>query len=137
MKITINVPTNNYVQPTEVREWLVQNMCDYIINEMNRGMWIEDSFQLTLTHKRWAYQLYLAFRNDGSTYSFVCYNDKTFNNRRIHKCEMDAVFEVLQDSGYFIFGSYCTDGTHTYTFSKKPFFDNRKATRMKFDVYID
>ena len=137
MEITINVPTNDYVQPTEVREWLVQKMCDYIIKKMNEGMWIEGAFQLTLSHSCWAYQLFVELRNDGSVYSFRSSNSSNFSRIRIHKCEMDAVFEILQNSGYYIFGMYYTNGEHTYTFSKKPFYDNREATRMKFDVYID
>lgn len=137
MKITIDIPKNDYKQPNEIREDVVQKICDYIIKKMNQGTWIEDSFQLELEHNRWTYQLYIEIKSDGSIYQFWSENRKSLNLVRVRKCEMEAVFEMLQDGGYYIYGTAYTNGEKVYTFSKKPFYDNRAATKMSFFEFID
>ena len=40
MKITSNIPKNDYFQPTEVREDVVQMICDHIIDGIKKGTWV-------------------------------------------------------------------------------------------------
>ena len=137
MNITINIPQNDYKQPTEVREWVVQMICNYIIKRINQGMWIEDTYQLIMNHNYWSYQLYAELVGEQEMRMFWSENRKSLNLIRIRKCEMEAVFEVLQNGGYFIFATYCSNGEYTFTFTKKPCYDNRAAKRMDFNVFID
>ena len=137
MEIKINIPANDYVQQTEVREDVVQMICDYILDQMKIGMWVEDTYDITLHHKDWNYQLYLNLRNDNSIYGFGFEYKPKMNQIRIRTTEMQAVFNALQNAGYHIFGWAVITGERKYAFTKKPVYDNRKATRLEFTEFID
>ena len=137
MEIKINIPQNDYVQSKEVRQEVVQMICDYIIKRMNQGIWGEDTFQLKLTHNDWSYQLYAQRDNNCEMVQFWCNKRSRLDQIRIRTIEMDAVFRALQDAGYYIFGTAYTNGERKYTFTKKPYYDNRKATRITFSEFID
>lgn len=137
MNITINIPQNDYKQPNEVREEVVQMICDYIIRKINQGMWVEDTYQLYIEHNYWSYQLYAELVGKNEMRTFRTENRRDLNLIRIRKCEMELAFEVLQHGGYYIFASYCTDGVYTFTFTKKPSYSNRTAKKINFGVFID
>ena len=135
--IDLKIQKNDYVRPTEIRNDIVQKICDHIIKMINKSMWIEDAYQLSLHHKEWSYQLYINVSTNGDITGFNYHKDNRLNQIRVRNVEMDVVFDALQNAGYFIFGTCYTDGERKYTFSKKDHYDNRKACRMKFDVFID
>ena len=137
MEIKINIPKNDYVQPTEVRENVVQMICDHIIHYIEVGMWVEDTYDIKLNHKDWSYQLYLNLRNDGSIAGFSCEKKSSIDQIRIRTAEMQAVFKALQDADYYIFAWAYTTGEKKYIFTKKPVYDNREAKRIEFSTFID
>jgi hypothetical protein len=137
MEIKINIPANDYVQPTEVRENVVQMICSHIIGCMERSAWVEDTYDLTIRHKDWSYRLFMNLRKDGSVSGFSNEEKSTYGQIRVHTSEMQAVFTAIQDAGYHIFGWSYTTGEKKYIFTKKPVYNNRKASRMEFTEFID
>jgi hypothetical protein len=142
MDIKVNIPKNDYVQPTEVRQEIVQMICDFIIKRMeDKHFHEEDSYDVIIGHHEWFYQLYLGINRKSNTpFSFSssdkhCVGDVTYI--RIRTAEMQAVFTAIQDAGYYIFGRSNITGRETYIFTKKPYYDNRKAERMEFSLFID
>ena len=138
MEITVNIPQNNFVKQTEVRQDVVQRICDHILDYIdcvpNVGTY---SFSISDSETK-SPQFYVIIRKDGSTSGFCSWDDPLYKNKiRVRTCEMALVFDVLQKGGYFIFGSYCTSGYHSYTISRRDYFDGRKATRMDFTLPID
>ena len=137
MEITINIPKNDYVQPTEVREDVVQMICDYIIDGIKKGIWVEDTYTLHLYRKNETYQLYASMSN-GKMMGFDSQKRSALEQIRIRTSEMEAVFEVLQKAGYYIFGSMLLDnGRYDYVFTKKPTIGTRYAKKATFGVFID
>ena len=138
MEIKVNIPKNDYVQPTEVRQEVVQTICDFLISRMEDVRFFEEgAYDLDFNPHNWCYRLYLLFYKD-SPYSFSRssegHHDKAI---RIRTAEMQAVFTAIQDAGYYIFGRSNITGRETYIFTKKPYYDNRKAERMEFSLFID
>lgn len=137
MEITINIPKNDYVQPTEVREDVVQMICDYIIDGIKKGIWVEDTYTLHLYRKNETYQLYANMSN-GKMMGFDSQKRSALEQIRIRTSEMEAVFDVLQKAGYYIFGSMLLDnGRYDYVFTKKPTIGTRDAKKATFGVFID
>lgn len=138
MEITINIPKNNYVRPTEVRQEVVQDICNYIIRFFERddvvGITVYDSNY----HKAelW-YSRSTNFR--GEPYIMFATSVKaseTDKYVRVRGCEMQAVFDAMIAAGYFISGSYCnTTQKHTYLFTYKP--DKYGNLVTKFTRFID
>ena len=137
MEITINIPKNDYVQPTEVREDVVQMICDHIIDGIKKGIWAEDTYTLHLHRENETYQLY-ALMSNGKMIGFDSQKRIALEQIRIRTSEMEAVFEVLQKAGYYIFGSMlCDNGRYDYVFTKKPTIGTRYAKKATFGVFID
>ena len=142
MEITINIPKNDYVQPTEVRQEIVQKFCDHIIYWMDNGAThngYEISFYDNSDRKA---EIFLLIRRDGTTSGIASYNDGLTEKCggqavKMRTVEMKAVFEAMQEAGYFIFGWFCTNGTHHYNFNRRDYFDGRHAEKMEFTVFID
>ena len=127
----IKIKRNDYVQPTEVREEVVQSICDILLD------YVEKSLSLTVYVNTAV--LYLATSKfDGAK----VINHSTLNTAtdyiRIHSCEMDAAFKAFQDAGYFIYLERDKKTkTSTYRFSKKPVLWGVPAKNLEFDVFID
>ena len=144
MRIQVNIPKNDYVQPTEVREKVVQDICNHIIYWMKNGC-EEGCYQLGI--RDFYYRnamLYLIYRSSEKTETsgFQC-NEKIDKARypfhvKVRTCEMKAVFKVMQKAGYHIFGSHnITSNVHTYVFTTKPRLNGWKAEKIDFGMFID
>lgn len=132
MEIKVNIPKNDFVQPTEVREDVVQLICDHILK------WMRDDMYDLFVKIRWGkYELYLNRSDDGTTSGFSREYDEKCNPIRIRTIEMETVFDVFQRAGYYIFKTSNTDGNITYVFSKKPYFAGEHAILQHFTVFID
>ena len=144
MRISVNIPKNDYVQPTEVREKVVQDICNHIIHWMKHSC-EEGFYQLRI--KDFYYKnamLYLIYSSSEKTETSGFQDNGKIDEARypfhvkVRTCEMKAVFNVMQKAGYHIFGSHnITDNVHTYVFTKKPFLNGRKAEKIDFSMFID
>lgn len=138
MEITINIPKNDYVQPTEVRPDLVQSICEYLIKLMEDGPWVEKTYDLRLKPQFGFYQLYLNRYKNGEIAGFSSRADKDNNQIRIRTFEMQAVFRYLQAAKYYIYGTKeITTNEVIYIFSKKPKRGNTPAEKIDFTEFID
>lgn len=138
MEIKVNIPANDYVQPSEVRESVVQMICTYIVEKMNdKQLYSEDTFNLYIEHYNWSYRLYASIYK-GKMWLFRSTQSSTFEDIRIRGCEMNTVFDALLNAGYFIFETRKSDGKVVYTFSKKSEYGDRNAARATvFGLFID
>lgn len=144
MRISVNIPKNDYVQPTEVREKVVQDICNHIIHWMKNSC--EEGFY-RLRIKDFDYQnamLYLIYSSSEKTETSGFQDNGKIDKARypfhvkVRTCEMQAVFKVMQKAGYHIFGSHnITDNVHTYIFTTKPVLNGRKAEKIDFSMFID
>jgi len=144
MRIQVNIPKNDYVQPTEVREKVVQDICNHIIYWMN-NFCDKDFYSLRIKdYYEKSASLYIVYRNNehNETTGFSGTSgpgkDTEKSYVKVRTCEMKAVFKAMQKAGYHIFGSHCiTDNVHTYVFTTKPYLNGRKAEKIDFGMFID
>lgn len=129
--MNIRIKKNDYVQPTEVRESVVQNICDVLLE------YVDKSLPLTVYVK--SAVLYLGNRkNDGTKVINHSMLNTATEYIRIHSCEMNAAFVALQDAGYFIYLERDKKTkTSTYRFSKKPVLWGERSKTIEFDMFID
>ena len=134
--MNIKIKENDYVQPTEVRENMVQTMCNIILSDYL------DKYASIVIYPKSA-ELYIAtYVAGGETNAPFLITRSTINKNysyiRLHSCEVNEVFKVLQDAGYHIFleRDKKTRESH-YRFSKKPVLDGVAAKILEFDVFID
>lgn len=143
MEIKVNIPKNDYVQPTEVREKVVQDICNHIIYWMNNSL--EKGFYVL---RIWDYsdssaEVHIFYDSSAMTKTAGVVTQKIDKSRypfsiKVRTCEMKAVFKAIQKAGYHIFGSHCiTDNVHTYVFTTKPVLDGRVAKKIDFSLFID
>lgn len=130
MEIRINIPMNDYVQPTEVREKVVQMICDSILKTyLDRHdlvfEWKEPKATLCVHGYKTAFL---------SPTSNNVYKEE---NISVRSCEMSAAFDILQEAGYFIYPAINTYGETIYHFSTKPSYAGRCGKKTSFDLFID
>ena len=131
----IKIKPNDYVQPTEVREDVVQKICDVLLTylDVNRALTIRAKHPV----------LYLAkYEGKHETVEKLALTSGTMNQAyvytQVNSCEMDKAFEILQDAGYCIYLERDKKTkTSVYKFSKKPVLDGNKAKNLEFDMFID
>jgi hypothetical protein len=123
MEIKVNIPTNDYVQPTEIRQDVVQRICNVILK-----YYLDTSSEVRFTDEK----------------SALFIGERTITNRefegftRIRGCEMNAAFQALKQAGYYIYGFYnSTWQEHTYNFSKKPVYRGSNHHVQYFAPFID
>ena len=123
MEIKVNIPTNDYVQPTEIRQNVVQKICNVILE-----YYLDTSSEVFFTDEK----------------SALFISERTISNRdfggftRIRGCEMNAAFQALIQAGYYIYGYYnVTWKQHTYQFSKKPVYNGSSHHVQGFTSFID
>lgn len=129
--MNIRIIKNDYVQPVEVREHVVQSICDVIMNN-----YLDRATNLTVYAK--SAELYICEHKEG--YKTISHSRLNTNVQyiRIRSCEMDAAFKVFQDAGYHIYlERNKKDRISTYRFSKKPVLWGEEAKNLEFDVFID
>ena len=125
MEITINIPKNNYVQPNEVRQNVVQLCCDAMLNmiKMKRELAIrKDTMRVCVGKNGYA----------------MWGLDARERDIQVRTCELRAAFDAMQDAGYYIYVTLMSyPREYRFTFSEKPFFEGRKAERVDFNLFID
>jgi hypothetical protein len=135
--MNIKIIENDYVQPTEVRENVVQTLCNVILND-----YIDKCAAAITVYVKNAVLYIGTYIGGGKTVAPFLITRSTINSNysyiRIHSCEMEEVFKVIQDAGYHIFldRDKKTKDSH-YRFSKKPVLDGVTAKNLEFDVFID
>lgn len=140
MEIKINIPKNDYVQPTEVRQEVVQCICEYAVKKIKEnGVWWFNVWDAKPFNYLW-----LGRYENGSLRLLTCSREPNDRQSRhilkdcvkVHTVEMQAVFDAMLDAGYFITGSYnCTSDEHVYLFSDRE--DRFDSHTKKFAVCID
>lgn len=138
MEIKINIPKNNYKEPTEVRQEVVQDICNYIIRHLE----YTDAVGITVYDSNY-HNAGLWYRRSTNFRGETCImitnsvkSSETDKYVRVRGCEMQAVFDAMIAAGYFISGSYCiTNQEHTYLFTYKP--DKYDNFVTKFTRFID
>ena len=132
-KIIITIPQNDYVQPTEVRESVVQDICDILLESFT-----DKNTSITIYPK--SAELYVG-KHKGNEYKDIITRstlNKGFDYIRIRSCEMDEAYKAYQDAGYHIYLERDKKTrASTYRFSKKPVLDAIKSKNLEFDVFID
>ena len=124
MEIKVNIPANDYVQPTEVRQEVVQQICDIILEkyiDTDNNVRFTDENPVLFIGKRY--------------FSNIKFEDYYI---RVRGCEMNAAFQALIQAGYYIYGYYnVTWQEHTYQFSKKPVYKGSSHHVQGFTSFID
>jgi len=132
MEIKIN--KNEYVQPTEVREQVVQMICNSLLHHYLDSddykdiefAWKKPQAQILVHGYKTPYLM-------GGAERSKLYDE----NIIVRTCEMKAAFDALQDAGYYIYGFLCTNGNTSYHISSKPVYAGREAERVTFNLFID
>lgn len=135
--MSIKIIANDYVQPTEVRENVVQTLCNVILEDyLDKNM----SIAIYPKHAELYVGTFKGNRCDTTTPFLITRStlNKNYTYTRIHSCEMEEAFKVIQDAGYHIYleRDKKTKSSH-YRFSKKPVLDGVVAKNLEFDVFID
>jgi hypothetical protein len=135
--MNIKIIANDYVQPTEVRENVVQTLCNVILED-----YLDKNTSIAIYPKN--AELYIGTfkgnRCDTTTPFLITRStlNKNYDYTRIHSCEMEEVFKVIQDAGYHIYLERDKKARDShYRFSKKPVFEGIKSKILEFDVFID
>lgn len=134
MEIKINIPKNDYVQPTEVREEVVQMICDSLTRyaKLSGG----DGGSLWVPKSEPTLKLDSSFKKPHLTQYYWFRKGLREGDIRVRTCEMAAAVDAIQDAGYFV---YKIDELREtiYHFSTKPCYNGIHATRVKFTSFID
>ena len=134
MEIKINIPQNDYVQPTDVREEVVQMICNSLLHHYLDS---DDYRDIEFAWKKPQAQIlvhgYKTPYLTGGAERKKIYDE----NIIVRTCEMKAAFDALQDAGYYIYGFQNWTGNTSYHISSKPFYAGRKAERVTFNLFID
>jgi hypothetical protein len=132
--MTINIPQNNYVTPTECRQKVVQAICDAFL----RACAWSSFTPYSEGRCRRATLLVLADRNN----KFYGFSDEPFDSDKLHYrvrgCEMKAAFECLIKAGYHIFKKYKYKDSkyQSYYVCREPFMQDGQEV-FNFDDIID
>lgn len=97
--MAINIKPNTWSEPIEVREHVVQDICDAFLNHCAWSTFHPKSDGVY----RNATLCVLKHKGSNKAYGF---NDKPFNSdnyETIRGCEMKAAFQELRKAGYHIF----------------------------------
>ena len=136
----IQIKKNEYTQPTEVREFMVQGIIDAFLSGGYYsifhpfGQSAYRSATLYLFKKPWFESPYFLAR-----YSDIGIGKEQYFLGKIRGCEMKEAFRIIQEAGYYIFKVYEYGSWMGYKVSDKPFVSDYKgATRVtEFNDFID
>lgn len=133
----IQIKPNNYVQPTEVREEVVQAICEAFLGSgMNshfhpRDNRVPGSATLYVYKPtRDGLQKVWGFKNKRCL-------DKTDISYRIRGCEMKRAFEELRKAGYFMFYSVMYGEWEGYICHTKPHLERRNENPRLVESFND
>ena len=133
MEITINIPKNDYVQPKEVREEVVQAICttflethvDSVFHPFSGGAYRCNTIYVATKHPRGGFND-LSWAKDHKEDGYIRFNGE----------EMKAAFKALQNAGYYMYRIYKYGTWMGYKCSKKPFMENGERV-TEFNDFID
>lgn len=133
MEITVNIPKNDYVQPTEVRQEVVQYICDAFLSTC---VW-----RIFHPERQSAYRgktLYvMVSKRSGKAYGFGDHKASNSDvNIRFNGEEMKAAFKALRNAGYHMFLIYEYGLWKGYICDKKPFIQDGEEVTT-FNDFID
>lgn len=116
MEITINIPKNTYEVPTEIREDVVQKICEAFLN---KSCWsIFHPFSQGCYRRA---TLFVQARN-GKGVGFS--NRADFLGKegiKVRGCEIAAAFKALRDAGYHMYRYYEYREWMGYKVDEKPY----------------
>ena len=126
----IQIERNDYVQPTEVREEIVQGICEAFLAG---NAWSVFHPRTTSLYRR---RTFLILKHKGAD-KYYGFHYEPFGSddelERFNGAEMKEAFKVLQEAGYYIFWIGSIQG---YRVSKKPV--NEDGIRVtEFKDFID
>lgn len=130
MEIKVNIPQNDYKEVTEIREWVVQEICNILL----RG----DVFHPTSGGRcRNADRvIHLAQRGLMSGFGTLPGNDNTYV--RIHSCEVKAAVTAFKNAGYYLFECYEYGSWIGYKIDKYPSIERgRRVEEIPFTADFD
>jgi len=133
MEIKINIPKNDYVQPKQVREDVVQAICDAFLESHCNSIFhpYGDGRGRSKTH-------FVHPRTANKYASFKGYDWAESHDGyiKLNGEEMKAAFKALQEAGYYMFRIYEYGSWMGYECSKKPLIE--KGERVtEFNDFID
>ncbi len=134
--MNIKIKKNDYTQPTEVRENIVQSLCDIILDQyLDRFMCID----IHVKHAEMYVGTYIGAREEATKHIITRSTmNSGYSYERVRSCEMDEAFKAIQDAGYFIYLNRDKKTRNTeYKFSKKPVLNGVTAKNVEFDMFID
>lgn len=135
MEIKVNIPLNDYVQPTEVRQEVVQKICDVFLKRSSNVFHPFDGRAYQDKHR---YIEVAPNRYD----DFASWQDKSnYYNRnkqyiKFNGAEMNAAFKALINAGYHMFKTYEYGSWMGYVCNKKPFLEGGREV-TEFTDFID
>lgn len=128
----INIPKNDYIQPTEVREWVVQGICEAFLSDNGWSTF----YPYNDGAGRYKRKYIARHTNNSRFYGFVSERFTGEECVEFHGEEMKRAFEELHKAGYFIFRIYTYGTWMGYVCKKKPFLEG--CARVKwFEDFID
>lgn len=134
MEIRVNIPTNDYVQPTEIRENVVQGICEAFLSE--------NCWSIFHPHHdgigRNRHRCIIKHKGEKRFYGFInadC-NFQYDESVRFNGAEMKAAFDALIKAGYYMFKVYEYGTWMGYVCKKKPYYE-RGSRVDSFDDFID
>jgi hypothetical protein len=134
MEIKINIPKNDYVQPTDVREEVVTAICDAFLrgSVFDTGYLGNSETTINVVRAIGERHFFCTSREHPA-----CCTRPAEIKYRIHGVEMQAAFDVLRKAGYYITCCHMTSSI-TYRCSKKPERDGKyKVYDGNFYHFID
>lgn len=135
MEIRVNIPQNDYIQPTEVREDVVQKICDVFLDR--RGGYYHNVFHPYSDNGYRIRTLGVVIGRSGHANSFGYKADFAHETIiKFHGVEMKAAFQALIIAGYHMYRVYECGSWMGYICSEKPFL--KDGTEVKeFNDFID
>lgn len=134
--MAIEIKKNDYVKPNEVREKVVQAICDAFLC---RCAW--STFYPKYETRRNPTLYVVAHKSDKKFYGFMSNIFSDDVGYRIRGCEMAKAFEELTKAGYYMFRiytSYALGVVKGYKCSPKPQIPNGlRITKMDEEDFID
>lgn len=132
--MTINIPKNDYVTPTECRQEVVQAICEAFLSDAQA--W--SSFYPYSANRYRLSKLFVVSKDGKKFYGFRSETTDDIAYYRIRGCEMKAAFKCLLQAGYHIFRYYAFNDTQypAYCVRKEPFMRNAQEV-FSFEDKID
>lgn len=136
MGVTVNIPKNDYVQPTEVRQEIVQGICDAFLgvaawkyfHPSPDGCYRDPTTYIT---RRKGESKFYGFINHRTARDWTNNESVRFNG-----AEMKAAFNALRKAGYHIFKVYVYGTWKAYVCEKKTYREGGNEV-FSFDDFID